>query len=63
MPQETILKELNKRASAAQPHRAVLDAPSLAPDLPYTFENGASFNEPAKVEAAFIPDRGFDGPA
>jgi hypothetical protein len=40
------------------------DTPSLAPEQDhYTFENGTLYVEPAKSEAAFIPDLGFDGPA
>jgi hypothetical protein len=39
------------------------DAPSIAPDLPYTFENGTPYIPPAKPAEPYIPDRGFDGPA
>ncbi len=30
---------------------------------PYRFENGTPYVPPVKPEEAFIPDRGFDGPA
>jgi len=43
--------------------RAFKDAPSVAPDLPYIFENGTPFVPPAKSDEPFVPDRGFDGPA
>jgi hypothetical protein len=62
MPEETISKKLKKRASVAL-RRHVQDAPPLAPDLLYTFENGTAYLEPTVAEGAFIPDHGFDGPA
>ena len=68
MPQETILRE-----QAFEEIRELLDrlelalfkdAPAIAPsEQHYTFENGTPYAGPTKSENAFIPDRGFDGPA
>ena len=58
MPRETLKDRVFKEAS-----RWLNDSPSIAPELPYAFENGTPYIELTKAEGAFIPDRGFDGPA
>jgi hypothetical protein len=72
MPQETIVK-----GNAAQPEarrleqtrewfrqrQVVTDAPSIASEQPYIYENGTAYEPRISEEQAFIPDRGFDGPA
>jgi hypothetical protein len=70
MPQETILQKQVFEATRewlADLERAMGlsgDAPSIAPEQHhYIFENGTPYIELSKSEGAFIPDRGFDGPA
>jgi hypothetical protein len=41
----------------------VKDAPSVAPEQPYAFENEAPYEPRISEDHPFIPDRGFDGPA
>lgn len=70
MPQETILQkqvfEATREWLANLEREMGLfgDAPSIAPEQQhYTFENGTPYTKPTGSEGAFIPDRGFDGPA
>jgi hypothetical protein len=62
---EQVFEEARGGFNKLEPELAVCkDAPSIAPDhLPYTFENGTTYELPASAAGPFIPDRGFDGPA
>jgi hypothetical protein len=62
MPQETPL-DLRYTTAPRRELGFVRNAPSVTPDLPYTYENGASSTLPDKPEEPFIPDQGFDAPA
>ena len=58
MPQETIVKPLDRELGA------VKDAPSVAPQQSYIFENGTPYTPPETSEDhPLVPDQGFDGPA
>ena len=74
MPQETIVKgnAAHREARRLEQPREwfrqrqegmVDDAPSVAPEQPYAFENGTAYKPGISEEQAFIPDQGFDGPA
>jgi hypothetical protein len=62
MPQETPL-DLRYTTAPRRELGFVKNAPSVAPDLPYTYENGASYRSLDKPGEPFIPDQGFDAPA
>ncbi len=62
MSQETPL-DLRYTTAPRRELGLVKNAPSVAADMPYTYENGASYTSPDKLEEPFIPDHGFDAPA
>lgn len=63
MPQ-TIVKATRERFKQRQHELARLkDAPSIAPEQPYTYENGTAYAPRVSEGHPFVRDQGFDGPA
>ena len=65
MPQKTSVKvdTRHTREWFKRQVDRVNDAPSVAPEQPYAFENGTVYVQPRSEDHPLIPDSGFDGPA
>jgi hypothetical protein len=73
MPQETIVNTARREAQQRRTREwlkqrqqelgMVKNAPSVAAEQPYTYENGTPYEPPTKSDSPLIPDQGFDGPA